>query len=554
MKRRLVTVALWLSLALVLGAGPVPRPGEVRNVQEEDGLALVILSSTDMRDFHGAIALVESNGGQVPQAFPPNAFVAALNDDVEWALRRHPAVLLVSSEVIEGRLLRSLGAQAGTAATIWNTAFRGVRDPLTLAGPPGPPPELHRSDVRIAPAVRGAVPAAGDGPSASAPTSGQTSEFLAGKVVYSVLFVESSGGTGNCVPAAAQTEDWSAAQQSTVLSEISAGLAFWTARASRPNPLTFLLDNQGVLPTSCEPIRGSTSNEGKWTADVLTAAGFPATPSNYQARARSFANSRRAALSADWAYLILVVNSLNDADGLFTDGYFAYAYLNGPFVVMTYDNDGWGISRMNFVAAHETGHIFGALDEYAASGCSTADTWGYLNVANASCNNRGIRNDFSIMGEASEQQNASVDVSTSARGAIGWRNPVGAVVDVVRTTTLSLTPYTPDPTSDATPTYPATAGNSPFPPGGCNTLGGFCYRTPSPVSISKVKAAQWRVDANAFTKSGVVPADGAFDEETGEVYSFTPSAPVSAGLHTFQTRSVNTFGHLRLRQDKVTIE
>ncbi len=442
--------------------------------------ALVILSTLDISSFQAAIAAVRNNGGEVPQAYPPNAFVAALNPEAESALSQLPAVARIERGVVDPASLMPLGGQAETAANIWNTVFRGVPDPIAAAAPAAAPPERSGPDFLIPPPE---APGARTAP--AAPSSTQTSEFMAGTVAYTVVFVESSGGTGNCSPADAQTENWDAGRQNTVLSEISQGLAFWTGRSNRPSPLTFTLDNQGSQPTSCEPITRPSSDEGKWIADVLKALGRPdATPSNYWAEARAYADSRRTALGADWGYLIFVVDSLNDADGLFSDGSFAYAYLNGPFLVMTYDNDGWGIGLMNLVTAHETGHIFGALDEYASSGCSTSDSWGYLNASDASCNNGGTTTDFSIMGEASEQQNPSVDVSSSARDAIGWRNPGGSplVVDVVRTATVSLTPYTPDPTSDNTPTYAASAGNTPWPPEGPRMLGGTNYGTASPVS------------------------------------------------------------------------
>jgi hypothetical protein len=372
------------------------------------------------------------------------------------------------------------------------------------------------------------------------------------------VFVESSGGTGYCSPPDSQTENWDTTRRNAVLGEISAGLSFWTSRADRPSPLTFVLDDRGTQPTSCEPIKYPTDDEGKWIADVLKAMGrSSATPSNYYSEARAYAASRRATLSADWGYTIFVVDSLNDTDGLFSDGYFAYAYLNGPFMVMTYDNDGWGIGYMNLVTAHETGHIFGALDEYPTSGCSTSDSFGYLNVSNASCNNGGITTDKSIMGPSSEQLDPSVDVSTSARGAIGWRNPAQenghTVVDVVRTATVSLTTFSPDPTTDSTPTYSASAGNTPFPPAGPRMIGGHSYGTASPVTVSKVAAAEWRLDGGAFTSSGVAPNDGIFNEET-DAYTFTPQSPVANGTHTFGTRSVNNSGHTSIvASDVLTI-
>jgi hypothetical protein len=282
--------------------------------------------------------------------------------------------------------------------------------------------------------------------------------------------------------------------------------------------------------------------------------GFPATTANYETVARSFAHSRRTALGADWGYMIFVVDSDEDDDGEFSNGWFAYAYLNGPFMVMTYDNDGWEIGDMNLVTAHETGHIFGALDEYATSGCSTSDSWGYLNAANTSCNNGGDTTDTSIMGEWWEQSDPAVDVSTSARAAIGWRNPVAAIVDVVRTATVSLTPYTPDPTSDNTPTYSASAGNTPYPPEGPRIFEGTNYGTVAAVTVSKVEGAEWNLDGGAFTSVGVVPTDGAFDEES-DPYSFTPQAPLADGTYTFGTRCINNFGHRSsTATDTLTIE
>jgi hypothetical protein len=509
--------------------------------------ALVILSTLDMESLREIMNVVRDSGGEILQAYPPNALVVVLSRGAEASLRRHPALARIERDVADPAALKSLSGQAETAARIWNTVFRGVPDLIGGVLAPEPPPQWKGPDALVAPAqaaLEGTVP--------GAPSATQASEFMAGTVVYSVVFVESSGGSGECSPADTQTENWDAPRRATVLTEISDGLAFWTGRSNRPSPLTFVLDNLGTQPTSCEPInrRGgpadapSYGEEGLWMADVLRALGRSgATPNNYLDEAQAFAASRRAYYGSDWAYVMFVVDSLNDADGRFADGgYSAYAYLNGPLMVMTYDNDGWFISRMNLVALHETGHVFGALDEYALSGCSTADTWGYLNVANSSCNNGGDTTDISVMGEGSELNNPAADVSTSARGAIGWRNPVEGVVDVVKTATVSLTPYTPDPSSDNTPTCSASAGNSPFPPGGCNTVGGICYRTPSPVTISKVAGAQWNLDSSAFTSGGVVATDGAFDEEA-EAYAFTPQSGVSNGPHTFGTKSVNNFGH-----------
>ena len=384
------------------------------------------------------------------------------------------------------------------------------------------------------------------GDTASASTNSQTSEYMAGRISVSVVFVESAGGAGNCSPADPQTENWSADRQTAAINEITEGMNFWLNRTSRPSPLSFIIDNQGARNTSCEPINRSDDDEDRWIADVLTGMGFPANTGNYRSVARSFADSRRDALAADWGYMIFVADSLNDADGKFTDGGFAYAYLNGPFVVMTYDNNGWGIGKMNLVAAHETAHVFGALDEYTTSNCSTSDSWGYLNALNTSCNNGGDLSDLSIMGPSAEQNNASVDVSQSARAGIGWRNPsdatTSAVVDVVRNSSVTLSAFSPDPTTDTTPTYSGTGTNIPYPPAGPRMRNGQAFGMSSPVTIAKVAAAEWALDGGAFGGTGVVAVDGVFDEET-DSFAFTPVGPVGGGIHTFAARAVNQFGH-----------
>jgi hypothetical protein len=67
-------------------------------------------------------------------------------------------------------------------------------------------------------------------------------------------------------------------------------------------------------------------------------------------------------------------------------GHFAYAGF--PRVVMHYDNDGWGPANIDRVFAHETGHVFGAPDEYASSGCKCDQVAGrFFRQANKNCAN-----------------------------------------------------------------------------------------------------------------------------------------------------------------------
>lgn len=366
----------------------------------------------------------------------------------------------------------------------------------------------------------------GEGP--AAPTSSQTSEFMAGTAVASVIFVESSGGSGNCSPADPETEEWSTPRQTEVLSQIGIGLDFWEGRPNSPS-ITFEVDNLGSRPTSCEPINRPKSDASKWQGDVLGSLGF--------STAQALINSRRDAFDTDWGFVIFVVDSLNDLDGVFSDNSVAWVQFDRARMVMSYDNDGFGIGEMNIVTAHETGHIFGAEDEYVNSGCNPAGTSGYLNVPNSSCNNGGNTSDVSIMGEYNEQTEPTVDVSDSARAAIGWRNPAAGelpgeiVVDVVRNGDGASLDDPPNPTDDTTPTLQGVA----------TTDQGYPPETGphDPVSISKLRRVEWNVDSGPWFNA--TPSDGVWDEQS-EDFTFTAST-LAYGAHTFRVRVVNDYGY-----------
>jgi hypothetical protein len=387
-----------------------------------------------------------------------------------------------------------------------------------------------------------------------APTAGQTSEFMAGLIATTVIFVESNGGAGNCQPADPSTENWEAGRQGLVLGEIQTALASWETLPIPKPALHFLpVVNWGTYPTSCEPITrpGGKSivggHEALWISDVMNAAGWASTPANYRQRVQQFTAQRRVDSNADWAFTIFVVDDLVDTDHLFAPNpsppappgtiYTAYAEPNGPFTVLTYQNNGWPRDQTHLVARHEVGHIFGAADEY--TGCVATNTSGYLNVTNTSCNDGpggpGDDNDLSFMGDPRHS-----DLSGSARAAVGWRNPIvgdagKTVVDVVRHGGVVLNPPT-SPTSDTTPTLTGTATTSDaYPPGGTNTNG----TQHSAVGIAKVSRAEWSVDGGPFIAAS--PNDGAFDSQN-EGFSFT-AGTLSDGSHTFQTRVVNDYGH-----------
>jgi len=95
----------------------------------------------------------------------------------------------------------------------------------------------------------------------------------------------------------------------------------------------------------------------------------------------------RTARTRQWVYTLFIVDDSADGSGT-TAGDGSYAYRNGPYTTMVWPN--WrGGSRFGWVFAHETGHIFDALDEYGPGGtdpgCGANHTSGFKNSNSEYC-------------------------------------------------------------------------------------------------------------------------------------------------------------------------
>ncbi len=198
-----------------------------------------------------------------------------------------------------------------------------------------------------------------------------TSDYMIGKVIVSIIFPESDGSVDP------NSETWSNERKTQVVNEIMTGLDWWT-KQNQKSPLSFSFISQTVT-TKYEPITRPYYDESLWIPEIMSKLGY--TGSRFTAT-RKYVNELRDRYHADWGFVIFVVDSLGDSNGKFTDGLFAYAYLGGPFLVMTYDNNGYGIANMDVVVAHESGHIFNALDQYAGASSPNDYSYGYFPTIN----------------------------------------------------------------------------------------------------------------------------------------------------------------------------
>ena len=366
--------------------------------------ALLILNSDKLSDTKMTIADIEAAGGKIGHVITPRTIIANVPVEKESGVLAIPNIKeLYRGIVLSSEAIKHPGATVGISA--WNsmvdqrvaTNSVSLDQPTPLIGDSLEPSFLSLESFDIP-------------ESSTMPGYSQTSEFMIGEVVVGVILPESDGGT----------ENWSSSRQNSVFNEIVAGLNWWILKAPADANLTFYYDLQFSVPTQYEPINmAGQSDQNIWVTDIFENMGY--TGSRFE-QAYDYINDLRNTFETDWCYTFIVVDSLNDPDGKFNDGYFAWAYVGGPYSIMTYDNNGWEISRMDSVAKHESGHIFLAGDEYCSPGyaCCNFGYYGYLGVYNGNCELDNPSSVPCIMREG--QGDAICDYTI---GQIGWRDSDG---------------------------------------------------------------------------------------------------------------------------------
>jgi len=348
------------------------------------------------------------------------------------------------------------------------------------------------------------------------PSIFQPSAFLAGRVAVQLIFVESDG---KIEPS---TKNWATAQVTLASDQIAAALNWW--RTQLPNAHIEFDITSRIVPSSYEPIEHTLTTEGQWIGDTFKNMGF--TNANYFEQAYSSDDSLRRTRHADWATTIFIVNSTGEANGRFSDGHFAYAYVGGPFLVITSDAGPYGANQLTPVVAHEFGHIFGALDQYAAAGTSCTQQSGYLAVpsSNSQANNCGSRF-ICIMLEPLAAYPAG-EIDDSARGQVGYRDSDNDGTPDPIDTKPAIDVLVNQPSAGGRPSVVAKASDQPFPsPAGQS------------VTINTITHIEYRADGGQWL--ALPPTDAAYDSSTE---STTATLPLYDGQHSLEFRAINSVG------------
>ncbi len=224
----------------------------------------------------------------------------------------------------------------------------------------GDQPQQHRDQGRLVP------PAPPIPPAPLAVPQAPVVRRLAGRIAVGLVIVSGPGDL-----------EMTAAQQQKIVAEVQNGLSFLGGRAPARD-VTFTYDIQvASITTPAAAGQNATGSdpyeqlEAPWRDAALAAIGQPAGLSGIA----RYIKTIKAARSAHAAYCAFFTHYQLQH----------FAYCRGDYVVMHYDNDGWGTDNLDRVFAHETGHVFGAPDEYALSGCNCAGSHGVYGRPNLNC-------------------------------------------------------------------------------------------------------------------------------------------------------------------------
>ena len=255
-----------------------------------------------------------------------------------------------------------------------------------------------------------------------------TGEFMLGDVLVSVVLLESDGSID------ADTEDWTPDHIQSVKNNVRQGLEWWSDLLDQQDSvhsLNFKIDYtfaDNPIATGYEPINRRSDDFIYWIEDFFADVDLSNNDS-FSKRIRQFNHRQRVAHDTNWAFTIFVVNSDNDSDDRFrTDGSFslAYAFAGGRFFVMTSE-------RPASTVAHETAHMFWAMDEYSGSKPYDARR-GYYNTQNTNAID-GHPDPRSRVRSIMDLQSVGYTrdaLSPSAMETIGWKDSDGdGIFDVL---------------------------------------------------------------------------------------------------------------------------
>ena len=349
-----------------------------------DGLSLVVLDTDDIPSLHLARRMIYAYGGTVAIMSPPSVLIGWVPLESRDALIGKAGIReIYYSEVRPERSGHPIRSRARwSSSSTRRCAGISLRKIPNSCRPPRPPvPRRRASPMCSSPEAmdqeaywRTCVPrdwtwrpsrTKGLLPDPSSPAPAGNSDYMTGTVAVTLFFIESDG-TGSDP----DLYTWTPESMQRYLSGVNTALLWWASRAAGHGDcwVTFLVNYYSGSDPRCqqwtEPILHETSYEQIWVTEIMTNFGY--TSGTRWDRVHAFNTWQRSYYQTNRSYSAFIPYNPVPAPTSFPGGGTAYAYLYGPYTVLLYRVQGWTTAQ---VFAHETGHIFGACDEYSG-GCS----------------------------------------------------------------------------------------------------------------------------------------------------------------------------------------
>jgi hypothetical protein len=370
-----------------------------------------------------------------------------------------------------------------------------------------------------------------------------TGEFMLGDVYVNVVLVESDATKPTLGGGAADAdlENWTTGEVADVTAKVNQALDWWKGTLYEQFPQTppdLLKFDVGfsTFHTGYEPIARVSDDFSLWVSDYLSSVGISAS-GGWSPGIRAYNHQLRTEHDSEWAFTMFVVDNSNDllndqstpggfaAGGSFTN---AFAYAGGRFLVVQ-------SGRPASTFAHEVGHMFWALDEYAGSDYQTHrgyyDTPNSNSVSNPDLGAEGQKP--SIMSNGPGMQAAFND-NTSAPSTlemIGWKDQDNDGIMDVLDVPFSL---------QGDGWYNETTGEYNF--YGKSAVRTLQNRNPSglqnDITINHIRQAQYKVD------DGDWQVIATYDDSSAYSAQLDFSFPVELGEHEIRIRTYDTRTHV----------
>jgi hypothetical protein len=189
-----------------------------------------------------------------------------------------------------------------------------------------------------------------------------------------------------------------------------------------------------------EPIAGESTIEQQYLTDLTFPMGINTTPIDFGPYYPhlnyifEYNDQKRNEFNTNWAHMIFAIDSTNDSDNLFSDGYYGWNYLATGYQTSVTGVYTYGFQAYSQLAQHETTHGPGALDEYKFGGASCGKRSGYQNVRNRNSVDGGGGCDKPQVDCVMKDPFPIVDTCTYTKGqAGGWDDDTDGIPNILDT-------------------------------------------------------------------------------------------------------------------------